>query len=275
MAGRAVLPGVVRAQTEKLRAPSARPRMSRWRLPGSGATLRDYAPFPARAKSNLTANGPGRSGRDQLSADSLQLVPQVLAVTRAAWSWAVQDGSVVVPAAADRVAGHPEQRQDRAGDNEDDADRPDDGDPRDEADDEEYHAENDSASPEGNHRHGQPDAPGGTQGWRSRPRMIRERLTGGPGPPARARHWRAQIACGSCGAALSRKERVFSPVPATPRAVPYAPHGRERRAVTSVFGQADAEGDDEHRQRQRRGRLDCHEQLRACRQGHGVGGAER
>src|SRR5580700_1783823 len=51
--------------------------------------------------------------------------------------------SVVVPAAANRVARHPEQGQDRAGDNDDDADRPDNGGPGDEADDEEYYAEND------------------------------------------------------------------------------------------------------------------------------------
>jgi hypothetical protein len=42
-----------------------------------------------------------------------------------------------VPASADRVTGHPEQRQDDAGHNGDDADRPDNSDFGDEPDDEE------------------------------------------------------------------------------------------------------------------------------------------
>jgi hypothetical protein len=46
-----------------------------------------------------------------------------------------------VPAPADRVTGHPEQGQDRAGHDDDDADRPDNGDLGDEADDEENDAE--------------------------------------------------------------------------------------------------------------------------------------
>jgi hypothetical protein len=48
-----------------------------------------------------------------------------------------------VPAAADCVAGHPEQGQDRAGYHDNDADSPEDGDFRDEADNEEDYAEND------------------------------------------------------------------------------------------------------------------------------------
>src|ERR1700677_1956135 len=48
---------------------------------------------------------------------------------------------VVVPASADCVAGHAEERQDHAGDDEDDADRPENGDPGDEADNEEKNAE--------------------------------------------------------------------------------------------------------------------------------------
>jgi len=47
----------------------------------------------------------------------------------------------VVPAPAGRVTGHPEQGQDRAGHDDDDADRPDNGDLGDEADDEENDAE--------------------------------------------------------------------------------------------------------------------------------------
>ena len=50
--------------------------------------------------------------------------------------------SEVVPATADRVAGHAEQGQDRAHDDDDDADRPDNRDFRDEADDEKNDAEN-------------------------------------------------------------------------------------------------------------------------------------
>ena len=48
----------------------------------------------------------------------------------------------VVPSPADRVAGHPEYRQDRADNEHDDADGPDDGDFRDEADNEQDYAEN-------------------------------------------------------------------------------------------------------------------------------------
>jgi hypothetical protein len=48
-----------------------------------------------------------------------------------------------MPAAADRMAGHPEQGQDRADYYDDDADRPEDRDFRDEPDYEKNHAEND------------------------------------------------------------------------------------------------------------------------------------
>src|ERR1700683_82605 len=47
----------------------------------------------------------------------------------------------VVPASADRVAGHAEERQDHADYDDDDADRPENGDPGDEADNEEENAE--------------------------------------------------------------------------------------------------------------------------------------
>src|ERR1700683_703246 len=47
----------------------------------------------------------------------------------------------VVPASADCVAGHAEERQDHADDDEDDTDRPENGDPGDEADNEEKNAE--------------------------------------------------------------------------------------------------------------------------------------
>jgi hypothetical protein len=50
-------------------------------------------------------------------------------------------GLEVVPAPADRVAGHPDQGQDRAGHDDDDADHSDNGDLGDEADDEENDAE--------------------------------------------------------------------------------------------------------------------------------------
>jgi hypothetical protein len=63
------------------------------------------------------------------------------------WAWPVRGRSVVVPPATDGVAGEPEQCQDQADGNDDDADRPDNGDPGDEADDEEYYAENDHLGP--------------------------------------------------------------------------------------------------------------------------------
>jgi hypothetical protein len=46
-----------------------------------------------------------------------------------------------VPASADRVTGHAEERQDHADYDDDDADRPENGDPGDEADNEEKNAE--------------------------------------------------------------------------------------------------------------------------------------
>jgi hypothetical protein len=46
-----------------------------------------------------------------------------------------------VPAPADRVTGHPQERQEHADHDDDDADRPDNGDPGDEADNEEKNAE--------------------------------------------------------------------------------------------------------------------------------------
>lgn len=51
--------------------------------------------------------------------------------------------SEVVPAAADRLTGHPEQCEYRAGYQDDDADRPEDGNPGDEPDNEENDSEDD------------------------------------------------------------------------------------------------------------------------------------
>ena len=51
-------------------------------------------------------------------------------------------GLEVVPASADCVAGHAEERQDQADYDDDDADRPENGDSGDEADNEEKNAEN-------------------------------------------------------------------------------------------------------------------------------------
>jgi hypothetical protein len=54
-------------------------------------------------------------------------------------AWPVR--SEIVPAAADRVTGHPEQREYHARYQDDDADRPDDGNPGDEPDNEENDSE--------------------------------------------------------------------------------------------------------------------------------------